>query len=39
MESFARVLVGLLFAALVLQLIYHGWGGVRHWLSAKFLGQ
>jgi hypothetical protein len=37
-EELARVLVGLLFAALVLALVTEGWSGVGRWLSSKFLG-
>jgi hypothetical protein len=38
MESIARIVVLLLAVALLLALSRGGWGGVRAWLHAKFIG-
>lgn len=38
MESIARIFVLLLCVALLLALARGGWGGVRQWLRAKFIG-
>ena len=39
MESLARLILGLLAAALVLATIQGGPDGAKRWLSAKFLGK
>jgi hypothetical protein len=38
-ESFARLVVGLIAAALLLALVKDGPGGPTAWLRAKFLGE
>jgi hypothetical protein len=38
-EGAARLLLGLMFAALVLSYLQHGPSGPRSWVRAKFLGE
>lgn len=39
MEGFARLVVGMIFLALFIQMIKRGPAGAAEWYRAKFLGQ
>jgi hypothetical protein len=39
MEAFARLILGLVAASLVVSLIQNGPDGPRKWMAAKFLGK
>lgn len=38
MASFSRLVVWLFVVLVVLQLVTGGWGRMRAWLAAKFIG-
>jgi hypothetical protein len=38
MDELAQVVLLIVFAALVVNLVLHGWGGVGDWFRSKFLG-